>query len=95
MSVWEMKMKKYKVASKVSWKEMDGLIIVVNTESGAYYSLNKTASEIWKQIAAGNSEQEVSKAVGEKYDVSEAEVQPDLESCLKNWLEEKLIVAPD
>jgi len=88
-------MKKYKVADKVSWKEMDGLIIVVNTESGAYYSLNKTASEIWKQIAAGNSEQEVSKAIGERYEVSEEEVRSDLEACLKNWLDEKLISATD
>jgi hypothetical protein len=90
-----MRMKKYKVADKVSWKEMDGLIIVVNTESGAYYSLNKTASEIWKQIAAGNSEQEVSKAIGERYEVSEEEVRSDLEACLKNWLDEKLISATD
>jgi len=82
----------YLVADKASWKEMDGLIVVVNTESGAYYALNKTASEIWKRLAAGSLSDEVQKALEDKFEVSAETVAADLEESVAEWLKEGLIV---
>ena len=82
----------FRVMDKVSWKELDGLIVVVDTESGAYYSLNKTASEMWKELVDGKAKEAVVKILEEKYNVPGTELQNDLDGCIAEWRKQNLII---
>jgi hypothetical protein len=81
----------FQLADKISWKEMDGLVIVVNTVSGNYYSLNKTASDIWQEVVAGKSVQEVHEGITKKYTVDEETLREDIKKCVEDWQKEGLI----
>lgn len=84
--------KAYQIVEKASWKEIDGMIVVVNTESGAYYALNKTASEIWRRIAEGKNKEEVRTEMEAKYDIGPETIVADLDSSLVEWLQEGLVI---
>lgn len=82
----------FRPAEKVSWKEMDGLVIVVNVDTGAYYSLNETASLIWTNIASGKSVAEAHREVLHKYKAEEGKLMEDILACINEWTAEDIIV---
>ena len=48
--------KAYSVAgSKIVWQCFEEEVVVINLESGNYYSLNPTATAIWNLVAAGGT----------------------------------------
>lgn len=81
----------YKPTDKTSWKEMDGLVIVVDTASGAYFSLNKTASAIWQAMASLNNIEQVKKDIKDKFKVEEEILNQDIASCIDSWKSKRLI----
>jgi len=84
--------KTFRLADNVSWKKMDDLVIVVALETGAYYSLNRTASEFWEQIIAGKSLEEVKETLTEVFEVAEERLRTDIAGCIEEWLANRLIV---
>ena len=81
----------FKAADEVSWKVMDGLVIVVHLDSGAYFSLNATASAIWQQVVEGKSMPEVAEAVAAEFDVGDNDLGADVAACVDEWLENGMI----
>ena len=52
--------KAYAVASaKIVWQCFDQEVVVINLESGNYYSLNQTATALWNLLAEGRTMAEV------------------------------------
>jgi hypothetical protein len=87
--------KKFQVADNASWKKMDDLIIVVNLDTGAYYSLNRTASEIWENLASGKTIEEITAHLADTFDtadISEEKLETDISGSIDEWLAENLIV---
>lgn len=86
--------KTFRLADNVSWKKMDDLVIVVDIGTGAYYSLNKTASNIWENIVSGKSHEEIKESLADIFDVeavaAEA-LQTDITGCIDEWLANGLI----
>ncbi len=87
-----MSSKVFQLAEKTSWKEMDGLVIIVDTVSGAYYSLNQVASDIWINIVSGKAIEEVRKELLDKYSVDKETLSTDISACVDKWLKEGLII---
>ena len=47
---------RYRIASaKVVWQCFENELVVINLESGKYYSVNSTGSAIWRMMEAGCS----------------------------------------
>lgn len=82
----------YRASDKASWKEMEGLVIVVDTDTGSYYSLNETASAIWSEIALGKSPAETAEAVSARFEVDAETLDNDINSCIQEWINEGLIL---
>jgi hypothetical protein len=82
----------FRLPDNVSWKKMDDLVIVVDLETGAYYSLNQTASAIWEQIIAGQSLEEVKETLTEVFEVAEERLRTDIAGCIEEWVANRLIV---
>jgi len=80
---------RYRVASaKIVWQCFEDELVVINLESGKYYSINSSGSAVWKLMAAGWSPEAAASRLTEE----------DREQVLQFWgrlLEEGLISAAD
>jgi len=76
---------------KVFWREVDGEMVILNIESGFYYSLDETASFIWSRLAGGQSPENIVDDMVKVYEVSVATAQKDLEIFLEYFRKESLI----
>jgi len=73
---------------------VDGEVVIINLESGAYYSLNKVGADVWEGLAAGASVDGLLRLVGERYEASPAAIAGEVHRLLDVLQQEQLIV-PD
>jgi predicted Rdx family selenoprotein len=64
-------------------------VVIVNLESGNYFSIDKTGAEIWALLAEGASLPEIVSQLGRRY----AAPQADIERALQAWMEQLLAEA--
>ena len=70
----------------------DGSGVVLNLDTKLYYTLNLTAVEVWKALAAGAADaSEVAEHLCSSFDVERGVVEGDVRSVLKTMLHEGLI----
>jgi hypothetical protein len=59
-------------------REIDGGILLLDTESNQIHQLNKTASFIWRKCQEGASADEIAKLVADDFDVEETDARADV-----------------
>lgn len=62
----------------VIWSEMDGEVILLDTASGEFYSLNETATEAWQGLERGETLDQIAASFADKYGVPAAQAQADV-----------------
>jgi hypothetical protein len=71
---------------------IDGETVVLNFESGHYYSFNPTASEIWQRLCAGSPIGAVSEWVARRFAVDPAaDVEAEVAAFVRRLEDEHLI----
>ena len=63
---------------------LDGEVIVVNLDTGVYYSLSGVAAEIWAEVARGASAAQAVDELNARYDANGS----DLETAVARFVEE-------
>ena len=76
---------------KAVWRNIDGEIVVLNLDSGHYYSLNKTGSVVWSILSESKPLQEAIERIVEKYNIPHKSAEEDVMSLLKMLQKEGLI----
>ena len=71
-------------APRVVHQTVDGETIVIDFESGTYYSINKVGAIIWDHVAKGSTINEIVQVLGRQY----RGVLPDIENAVANFLAE-------
>jgi hypothetical protein len=66
---------RYAIQRKVVHEAFDDEVIVVNLESGSYYSVSGSGASIWKLIDSGATLPAVVQAVGATYQGDQAEIE--------------------
>ena len=79
------------IAPGVTWKEIDGLVVAVHLPSGRYFSLNETASDVWRRALKGQDVSSIGAALASEYDVDAAAAESDAAACMEEWLKEGLV----
>jgi hypothetical protein len=74
---------------------MDGELVVINLESGCYYSLNESAAVIWQQLANGLTPIEISKQVFDSTSHGLEQLSQKVESFCQYLIDEQLMVATE
>ncbi|MFH1278801.1 MAG: PqqD family protein [Candidatus Eisenbacteria bacterium] len=82
-----------KRSPNVPWRTIDGKGILVDLESGYYFSLNKTGQFIWGQIDGERSLAEIARRVVEQFDVDEGTALQDCIELAGRLQEQGLIVS--
>lgn len=70
---------------------IDGETIVLNFESGHYYSFNPTASEIWLRVSAGEPVAVASEHVARRFAGDPATIHGEVADFVRRLEEERLI----
>ncbi len=79
-----------KRSPNVPWRSIDRKGILVDMESGHYFSLNSTGQYIWGQLDGARTLQEIAHRVAEHFDVDEPTALSDCLDLAKRLLDEKL-----
>jgi hypothetical protein len=68
-------------------REVDGEVLVLDTEADRIHQLNASASFIWRQLANGASAEEISEHLANEFDVVEHQAQRDVAEILGQFVE--------
>ena len=89
-----MNQERYRINSpKVISETLEGESIILNYETGAYYSLNDAATEIWECISKEKPVSGIMDHLSSVYQTSGQDVQKAVESFIERLKTEALIVA--
>ena len=78
-------------SSQVILESFADEVVIVNLESGNYYSIDKAGAEIWALLAEGASVPQITSAVGARYAAAEDEIERTLRSWITELLAEGLL----
>ena len=74
---------------------LDGEAVIVNLESGIYYSADNVGAKIWELIGEGRTLQNVVESLLRSHEGQPADIAKSVESFLAQMLAEELIVPED
>ena len=78
---------------KVVSETIDGEVVMINLESGSYYSTDKIGAEIWSFIEQRNTPVEILHSMSQRYVGSPKDIEDAILDFMKQLTDEKLIVA--
>ncbi len=76
---------------KVVSETLDGETIVINLDTGSYFSLNATASMVWDLLVDGYTRAAMVSALGSRFDVADDRAEQALDIFIAQALEDGLI----
>jgi len=82
----------YTLNSDVAFREVDGSILLVNLKSGFYYSLNGTATLVYRLLNQNKGIPEIIREICSVYEVPEDTARRDLEECLETLVREQVLL---
>ena len=84
---------RYKVnAPDVAWEAFDGEVVIINLQSGHYFSARGSAALIWQALAAGASPAEIDVRMASAFDAPASAMQGPVGAFIGDLLERALIV---
>jgi hypothetical protein len=75
----------------VTWKALEGESVLLNLETGVYFSLNETGTAAWELFDGATSLATVGKALCARYNVPAEQAQQDLFELTQMLLDEGLV----
>lgn len=77
---------------KIAHETIDGEVIVINLESGTYYSLVESAAVLWNGIEQGATHKQLLEAMAARYTAPRAEIETATNAFLDELVREEIIV---
>lgn len=77
---------------KIAHETIDGEVIVINLESGTYYSLVESAAVLWNGIEQGATREQLLMALAARYDAPAAELERATNVFLDELVREDIVV---
>ncbi len=84
-------MKKYKINKGHIIEKLENKIIIFDGEKSVLYTLNETASFIFRKIRLSWEKEKIITSLIEKYGIKREKAQVDFEDLLKDLLSKKII----
>ena len=80
------------IPENITWKNLKLGIVLLKLDSGEYFTLNETATLVWRGIIDGKSESEILENFNEEYDCLVDSVKEDIRVNIEYLLKEKLLI---
>lgn len=72
------------------WNIVDDEVVLLNLDSGHYYSLNESGRRVWELLDGENTIPDIIKTLCEEFDVEQQEAAKDVNTLIDELLKEKL-----
>jgi DNA polymerase III delta prime subunit len=82
----------FKVSDKVVFREIEDKIVLINLDTGFYYSLNELGRFIFNEILKKREIVNIVDEIQDTYEVPEEEAREDLQEFLQSLKAEKIVV---
>lgn len=82
-----------KTTEDIIWKAVDDEILLLDTASAYYFSLNETGSEIWKLLNDGKDADEIADVLCERYDADRSTICSDIAELLRELQSQNILVS--
>lgn len=79
------------VGESLSWREVDGEVVILDLSSSKYLALNGPAALMWKRLAVGASPAELAELLLQTYEVDAARAGSDARAFLADCTERGLV----
>lgn len=79
----------------VAWKVLDGESVVLNLDSGIYFTLNTTGTAVWERIDGATSLEEIGRGLCEQFEITVEQAQRDLLELTQTLVDEGLVKVTD
>ncbi len=76
---------------QVLWNVVDGEAVLLNTDSGIYFGLNKTATALWSLLEVPRTADELMNALASTFGMDYSVVATDVGALVSTMLEKHLI----
>ena len=73
-------------------QEADGVVLLLNLDSGRYYSLNESGGRIWSLCDGHRSGTEIAHRLADHYGGSVADLEVDVATLMRDLAHEKLLL---
>lgn len=83
----------FTIPDNITWKNLDVGVVLLNLESGAYYTLNETASIVWRELLEGHDETQIVSALENEYEADQATLDADVREQLQFFVDEGLLLS--
>jgi hypothetical protein len=83
----------YSLTNEYVWKEIGDSVVVVKYETGAYWTLNETASFIWKEVLNGTPVQGLVERVCATFDADPEVARADVDAFLDECVRTKMLLS--
>jgi hypothetical protein len=84
--------KRYTIDSdKIAWRIVDGEAVILNLETGLYYSLDKVGTRAWQFLSEKKSCKETMDLLVDEYEVEKDIITKDLLALIDDLEKEELI----
>ena len=80
-----------KRSRRVIFKEVDGVVYILDPRNSTIYTLNETASFIWQSLKTPRSIKELISLLTKSFKVGKVKAKTDLEDFISQYLEEELL----
>lgn len=78
----------------ITHQTIDGEVVLINMETGCYYSLQQSGAEIWQLLEAGANAETVTAQLANRYQAEPGQIASAVEKLLAE-LQQEAIVVPD
>ncbi|MDD4932945.1 MAG: PqqD family protein [Methylacidiphilaceae bacterium] len=86
----------YRIREQVLHTQLEEEAVLLDLESGRYFSLNSVGGRIWAQLVERpRTSEELLTDLTEQYDVSREKAEPDLLALLEDLVTQKLLEVTD
>jgi hypothetical protein len=80
---------------QVIYENIDGEVVLINLEQGAYYSTDQAGADVWGLIESGRGLREIHDAIRAGYDGDEGQIEKAVSDYIAELVREELIVAAE
>jgi hypothetical protein len=78
-------------AGDITWREADGVLVVVDRRSWSYLSLNATGAALWPLLLEGATEAALVAELVKRFEVGDADARADVERLVAHLREHDLL----
>lgn len=79
------------VPDSVVYRDLDGEVVLLDTDSGTYFGLDEVGSRVWHLLAESGGVERTVEVLLDEYEVAEARLRADVEELTQTLLERGLL----